>query len=352
MKILYVASKYDYGRPEQGFSFEHYNFYDTLVKMNNSENKVIYFPVDEIILNKGEKKMNELLLKTAFEEKPDLIFFINGGTEIKKEIIQKLTKESGAITFNWFCDDPWKFESYSRHWAPLYNFVATTDFRSFKKYQKTGYKNVIYTQWACNHFFYKPLNSPKIYDVTFVGLPHGKRKKIIEKIKKAGIEVKCWGRGWPNGRVSQEEMLRIFSQSKINLNFAGGSTTLLKAMGSIFLSRSSDRSFRINNPRYWLGNLKAIASVFRKQIKARNFEVLGCKGFLLTEYVEHLEEYYKIGREIDCFHNISELIEKIRYYLPHEKEREAIAEAGYRRTFKDHTYEKRFNEIFKLMGLA
>ena len=46
------------------------------------------------------------------------------------------------------------------------------------------------------------------------------------------------------------------------------------------------------------------------------------------------------------------MIEKVRYYLSHEDERTAIAEAGYRRTLKDHTYRQRFQEIFEQIGLA
>ena len=43
MKILYIAMKYDYGDPQRGFSFEHYNFYDSLIKMNNGSNEIVYF---------------------------------------------------------------------------------------------------------------------------------------------------------------------------------------------------------------------------------------------------------------------------------------------------------------------
>ena len=45
------------------------------------------------------------------------------------------------------------------------------------------------------------------------------------------------------------------------------------------------------------------------------------------------------------------MIDKIRYYLKHNKEREAIALSGYEQTLKEHTYEKRFNEIFKVIEL-
>jgi len=42
---------------------------------------------------------------------------------------------------------------------------------------------------------------------------------------------------------------------------------------------------------------------------------------------------------------------KIRYYLEHDEEREKIAMAGYQRTLGEHTYEKRFEQIFKTIGL-
>jgi spore maturation protein CgeB len=351
MKILYVGAKYDYGKPERGFSYEYQNFYDTLGRMNGRSNKIIDFFFDEIILKEGLARIDEKLIENIKEEKPELVFFAGIGP-MKKETIKEVTAKSGAKTLVWFSDDHWQFEKLSKYWAPLFNWVVTTDAEAVPKYHKIGYKNVILSQWACNHFLYKPLNLPKIYDVTFIGAPHGNRKKIIEKIKKAGINVKCWGSGWPEGRVSQEEMLRIFSQSKINLNFTKSSGVIWKELASIFFHRNYNRSIGINNPKYWLDNLKSLPpAIWSKQIKGRNFEIPGCGGFLLTEYASHLEDYYKIGKEIECFKNISELIEKIKYYLVNEKEREKIAEAGYERTLKDHTYEKRFNEIFKTMDL-
>lgn len=205
------------------------------------------------------------------------------------------------------------------------------------------------SQWACNHFLYKPLNLPKIYNVSFVGQPHSNRRKLIREIEKAGIRVECFGRGWRRGKVSQEEMIKIFSQSKINLNFAkSGGQIGPKLIAKIFLKRKG-KSIKLNNPKFWFDNLKAGLAQRRNQIKGRNFEVLGCGSFLLTNYVEGLEEYYQIGKEVVCYQNKDDLIDKIKYYLKNEKERKAIAKAGYQRTFQDHTFEKRFNEIFKII---
>ena len=72
----------------------------------------------------------------------------------------------------------------------------------------------------------------------------------------------------------------------------------------------------------------------------------GCGAFQISYYVEDLEHCYDIGKEIIIFMDIDDLIEKIRYFLKHDEEREAIADAGYRRAVRDHSYAVRF------MGIA
>ncbi|MHB1830558.1 MAG: hypothetical protein ACYCO0_04150, partial [Candidatus Micrarchaeaceae archaeon] len=76
MKILYIAMKYNVGGSACGFSYEHYNFYDSLMKMENSKHKIVYFPFDEIMLREGRDNMNRLLLEKVKTERPDLCFFM------------------------------------------------------------------------------------------------------------------------------------------------------------------------------------------------------------------------------------------------------------------------------------
>lgn len=355
MKIIYIALKYDYGDPKRGFSYEHCNLYDSLTKMDNSQYQVVYFPFDELMRKNGRDAMNKMLIETVSKQEPDICFFSLFTDEIKKEIIREITNKSRTITFNWFADDHWRFDNFSKYWASCFNWVTTTDSQAVEKYHKIGYKNVIKTQYACNHFLYRPLNLPKIYDITFIGQPHGNRKKIIEKIKKAGVNVNCWGKGWPKGRISQEKMINIFSQSKINLNFTKSSNpNIVRSIGGIFLhhlQRGNKKPIRPENPCYWIDNLKSRINRKRKQIKARNFEVPGCGAFLITEAADNFEDYYQDGKEVVIYQDMDDLIEKIRYYLEHDDEREKIAQAGYQRTIRNHTYEKRFEQIFKTIGL-
>ena len=102
MKILYVGMKYDYGKPDKGLSFEHYNFYEPLTKMNNGEHNVIYFPLDEVMRKIGRKKMNEQLLDVVDKERPDLCFFSIFTDEIKKRTIKEITNRGDTVTYNLF----------------------------------------------------------------------------------------------------------------------------------------------------------------------------------------------------------------------------------------------------------
>jgi len=347
MKILYVSKKYDYGKPELGLSYEYQHFYQGLLKMDGGSHEILFFPVDDMKL-KG-LDLDKEFSRFAFEERPQFILFSAGG--ISRELIRKASESKDIVTALDTADDHWMFYTINRYIAFDFNWVLTTDPLAIKKYHKIGYKNVIFTPQGCNPDFFKPLNLPKIYDVSFVGRPHGIRKKMINKLRRKGIKVACFGEGWPSGHISYNDFVKVISQSKINLNFSQSSGIWWKQLALLFVHRK-DRKIRLNTPRQFFDNLQAFwPSLTAPQIKGRLFEIPCCGGFELTSYTLGLEGLYEIGKEIECFRNFKELVQKIRYYLEHEEEREAIAKAGYERTLRDHTWEKRFKSVFKKIGL-
>ncbi len=84
----------------------------------------------------------------------------------------------------------------------------------------------------------------------------------------------------------------------------------------------------------------------------RHFEITACGGFMLTYPTPELSQYFEIGTECDVFHNESELLEKVAYYLDHDKERREIAAAGQRRTLKEHLYSHRVTRLVELLHEA
>ena len=81
--------------------------------------------------------------------------------------------------------DHWRYDETRPIWE-LFNLVVTTDKKGYDKRMKEGFSNVLLSQWACNHFFYKNLNLPKIHDVSFVGRCYGARKNFIDTLKRNG----------------------------------------------------------------------------------------------------------------------------------------------------------------------
>ena len=357
MRILYVAQQYDYGDASRGYSFEHYNFYLSLKAMGH---QLTTFDYPTEAAQHGRRIANQRLQSIVNHEQPDALFAVIQHDTIDTRTIQRISDNTDTVTINWFCDDHWQFDTLSKKWTPCFNHVVTTSNTALAKYQKHNLQNVIKSQWGANHQLYKPTPGEPVYDVTFVGQPYGVRTQAIETLKRAGINVQAWGNGWPAGKLSQNEMIRVFSQSRINLNFADASSTGRTRLERIAKSHTI-RSLQ-DKPALWrIWDWSQRAAKWDKQrqaqdnppkqIKGRTFEVPACGGFLLTQPAEDLANYLKPGQDCATFETIDDLIDQVRYYLEHEDERQAIASQGYQRTLAEHTYAARFKAIFEQAGL-
>jgi spore maturation protein CgeB len=309
-RVLFVGLRYDYGDITRGLSYEENNFLNSLLNMGYD---LIAYDLFASKAKYGKKIANNILKEISFRFKPDIIFFILFKDELDINALLEIRHILKIKTINWFCDDHWRFNIFSKYYAPYFDYVVTTFPEAVEKYKQIGCKNIIVSQWGFNHFLYRKLDLDYKYDVSFVGQPHGDRIKVINALKKAGINVATFGLGWPNGRVSTYEMVKIFNQTKINLNLSNASRG------------------RIN------------------QVKGRDFEIPGSGGFMITGESEDLKQYFLPGKEIETYKNLTELVEKVRYYLKHDTEREAIKESGYIKAQREHTYELRLNKIFDII---
>lgn len=68
-------------------------------------------------------------------------------------------------------------------------------------------------------------------------------------------------------------------------------------------------------------------------------------GFCLTNYQPELEEYFEIGKDLEVYHDLPELEEKIDYYLKHEEERLRIAINGYKKVRENHNLKTRMQSV-------
>ena len=307
-KILCVFGKFQYGDCSRGISLEYVSFIPAL---RNLGHEVRHFESWDRTIYTDFADLNQQLITEVLSFKPDIIFTVQMEYEIWLETLDFMRSFEGIVTISWAADDTWKYREVSRFIAPSYHVMTTTYPHMLSKYHADGIQHVFPTQWAANSIsLQEPLPAAQCkYQVSFIGQSHGDRRKRIEKLRSAGVDVVCFGHGWETGPVSTEEYAQIIRSSVISLNFAN--------------SRGPD------------------------QLKARCFEVPGAGGFLLTESVDGLDRYYLVNEEIAVFQQDEELLKSIQHYISCPERRDAIALAGYRRTVSSHLYEHRMAEIIR-----
>lgn len=94
-------------------------------------------------------------------------------------------------------------------------------------------------------------------------------------------------------------------------------------------------------------NINMTAPNIETGIPLRVFDILGAGGFLLTDWREDLKDCFTIGKDLEVFDGIDDLLEKTDYYLEHEDKRVAIAKHGLETVRNRHDYSVRMREIFK-----
>lgn len=322
MKILCVFGEHNYGNPARGLSYEYANFLPALRALGN---EIFHFESWNRSRYRSFTELNYALLHAVETIQPDLLFGVLMHYEIWSETIYEIRKRCQVSAINWGTDDSWKYEQFTRWVAPAFDVYVTTYGETLRKATRDGLENLVLSQWAANsENLAEPLPADSCrYPVSFVGSAYGNRQRWIAGLRKAGIEVSCFGHGWEHGPVRSEEIPEIIRNSIISLNFGDSGVHL--------------RGMRLHRSR---------------QIKARLFEVPGAGGFLLTEDAEDIGHYYRPDEEIAVFEGMRDLQRKIRYYLGHPAERDVIARAGHERTRREHLYEQRFRELLNAASVT
>lgn len=92
-------------------------------------------------------------------------------------------------------------------------------------------------------------------------------------------------------------------------------------------------------------NLNFTSKSIHTGIPLRIFDIMGCGGFVMTNYQAELSNYFDIGADIETYSCSDELVEKCGYYLGHDSERKKIAVKGYEKVCKEHRYIHRIEKM-------
>ena len=95
-------------------------------------------------------------------------------------------------------------------------------------------------------------------------------------------------------------------------------------------------------------NLNITSKAIRSGLPQRVFDILGCGGFMLSNYQSELLEHFNAGEDMDVYESMDDLVYKCGYYLAHPDKAGEMAKSGFEKTKKYHTLEIRMAQMFKL----
>jgi spore maturation protein CgeB len=87
-------------------------------------------------------------------------------------------------------------------------------------------------------------------------------------------------------------------------------------------------------------------------VRLRDFEGPMSRTCYLTGHTDEIAEFYQLGKEVDTYKTEEELIDKTRFYLSHEEGADQLRAAGFARARRDHTWRRRFEELFSKLTMG
>ncbi len=146
--------------------------------------------------------------------------------------------------------------------------------------------------------------------------------------------------------LERQELLQLLSE-KLPVNvYTGSDTSALKNINNCGRVKThTQMPLVFHNSDI---NLNFTTRSIRSGIPLRVFDIMGCQGFVLSNYQSELTDYFNIGEHIECFDSAECLLDKIYYYLNHPTLRKEIAHNGYEEVKLHHTYTIRIGQMIEM----
>ena len=363
-------------------------------RVDNIEQKLGSYDIDEAF----EKVLKERLTSVSY----DMVFTVNYFA-----VISNICMELGIKYVSWTCDNP-LISMYHESVFNDCNYIFTFDKTNYLEFKGMGVEHIWYLPLAVDtkrldHLLdINPVSQMKgrIYagDVTFVGSLYERNSydklknrlspylqgyfdavmeaqlnisgaNIIEpmlttdileqlqgffKLEKSegsfsdiGLIFQTTVLGFKIAEVQRRRaLIELSKHFKVHVFSNSDVSDLVRVqyMGSVDYWSELPKVFRESkiNLNFTIPNIKS-------GIPLRVWDILGAKGFLLTNYQAEMPLYFKEGEDLVCFDGIEDLKEKTAYYLTHDKERNEIAWNGYEKVKKHHSYVNRIEEMLRIV---
>lgn len=354
---------------------------------------VAHFPFSKEADARNNPEAERRLSDTLHAESPDAVFSFNFFP-----IISKVCDKEGIPYVSWVYDSP-HVRLYSHTILNPVNHVYVFDKEVYREFHEAGVPTVRYLPLAANTErldAMEPAGKPPYpYQVSFVGALYTEVHRLFDRM----AELPDYARGYLDSLMSVQRKIQgynfiqeslgpvmpdlykalpldpnpdgaetrefLYAQYVINRKITGlERTALLREIAKrhavdlfTFDNRFTMENLRNHGqvdpyeemPRVFKEskiNLNITLRSIKSGIPLRGFDIMGSGGFLLSNFQPDFLELFTPGEDFVFYESEEDLLDKIDYYLSHDREREAIARSGYDKVAAGHTYRHRVREMF------
>jgi spore maturation protein CgeB len=277
------------------------------------------------------RKFNYDLYLHTRKYQPDVIL-VTQGLYINPETLQKIKSDTKALLINYATDDPFNPKISNPDLVaciPIYDIYACTKRRIITDIKNQGCRSVVYVQFGFD---------PEVHYVQCPNDPFDISKYSSELLFIGGAD---------QDRVPI--MQEIITELNLNLHLYGIYWNREKSLKKYYRGFALEDVFRKAHAGTKIG-LCLVRKANRDGHTMRSFEIPACGAFLLTDRTDEHQEIFREDRDAVFFGDVTELKEKIRFYLNHEDLRNKIAETGnYLVHRRNDTYKARLLKIIDLI---
>ncbi len=383
-------------------SFCNEDLFEVLQEMGHT---VIRIPFDGI--PEKESKIEELLAQNLRNFPCDFVFSFNYFPRVSN-----CCDRLKLLYVSWVYDSPY-IHVYSYTVLHACNRIFLFDYAMYEELKNAGIPTVYYLPLAVNHRRLGRLQNPSVMrqrhacDISFVGSLYSEKKhRIYDKFQ----DIDAYTRGYLDGLIRAQipvhgmnflqEMLSeeiLTELEKAYPTDPNASTALspkaiyadyvlarqvtaterreiLERLGAAYANDvpkrkihlyTPDRALQISGVRnlgpvdyydempYVFQNTRINLNISLRSIKTgiplRAMDIMGCGGFLLTNYQEEMFQYFEADQDFVYYTDYDDLCAKADYYLRQDEQRERIAANGRKKVLTQHNLTLRAETILSVL---
>ncbi len=307
--VLIITEKWFECNPAKGRSSTEHNLIGSLESAGLATQDQFYY--DEYCLQYN-RPCDAALLQICLDSKPDFLFFSQPNVYSPKwETLGIIRKKLGIpVAAIW-----WDYLPVADYVLPYVDLNVVLQSVYLKETRHPEKYLLMWTSYDQKIFFNPDI--PRDINISFAGdKTKPDRQKGISALIANGVDI-YQSEGVNGSRLSTEDYAHIHMRSKIVLNFSRGGYW------------SDDPHYRIHHA------------------KGRIFEATLCGAMLLESENPETRIWFEPSVDYVPFTDENDLVEKAKYYIDHDIEREKIAANGHRKATEMYTSERFWKLIFE-----